>query len=211
MNIYQSIAAIMAETDAIKKEKRNTQQDFKFRGIDDVYNAIHPLMAKHGVFSVPTVLDVATEERTTKSGTAMVYRILKIQYTFFASDGSFVVAIVIGEANDSGDKACSKAMAIGHKYALLQILSIPTEDMPDPDQTAQPKDDPIVGKKDDSIIGKKADVVDDTELRSRALTLLEKSAMPDDLKARWIAKMPTVTISALDGLFSIFKKEGLTL
>ena len=34
---------------------------------------------------------------------------------------------------DSGDKASNKAMAIAHKYALLQLLAIPTEDAKDPD------------------------------------------------------------------------------
>jgi hypothetical protein len=129
----------MREVDAIAKERTNTQQGFKFRGIDDVYNAIHPLFAKHGVFTVPTVGEERSEERTTKSGGALIYRILKMSYEFFAEDGSSVKATVVGEGMDSGDKASNKAMAVAHKYALLQILCIPTEDMPDPDQTTPPE------------------------------------------------------------------------
>ena len=53
MNIYQAISAVMADVEAIKKDKDNRQQGFKFRGIDDVYNAVHPILAKHGVFSLP--------------------------------------------------------------------------------------------------------------------------------------------------------------
>jgi hypothetical protein len=205
MNIYEAICAIMVDTEAIKKDKKNTQQNFNFRGIDDVYNAIHPLLAKHGVFSVPKLLSIDTEERTTNKGTLMVYRILKIQYTFYASDGTFVEAVVPGEANDSGDKASSKAMAIGHKYALLQILSIPTEDMQDPDASAQPKDDLIVGK------NKTEKAVDDAELRARARELLDKSSMPAETKARWIEKFPTLSMKAIDGLLHQFRVEGLIL
>jgi len=133
MTIYESIIAIMGDVEAIKKDKNNHQQGFKFRGIDDVYNAVHPLFAKHGVFSVPYVEDERTEERLTKSGSNLIYRILTIRYTFFATDGTSVVARVIGEGMDSGDKASNKAMAIAHKYAILQVLCIPTEDMVDPD------------------------------------------------------------------------------
>jgi hypothetical protein len=126
-NIYQALAAVMKEVGAIGKNQKNAQQKFNFRGIDDVYNHVQPLMAKHGVFSVPTVLNERTEDRQTRSGGNLIYRILTIKYTFYAEDGTSV------EAMDSGDKGANKAMAVGHKYALLQVLSIPTEDMPDPD------------------------------------------------------------------------------
>ena len=130
---YKAIAAIMAETAAIGKDKKNTMQGYNFRGIDDVYNAVHPLFAKHGVFSVPQVLEDRTEERTTSKGNTLIYRILKVKYTFFANDGSFVESVVMGEAMDSGDKASNKAMAAAHKYAIIQILSIPTNDDKDPE------------------------------------------------------------------------------
>jgi hypothetical protein len=144
MTIYQAIAEIMRETDAIGKDRKNTQQNYSFRGIDDVYNAVHPLFAKHGVFSVPQVIEDRTEERTTKNGSALIYRVLKIKYTFYAADGSFIEAAVIGEGMDSGDKASNKAMAVAHKYAILQILSIPTEEEKDPEITShdiKPKTD----------------------------------------------------------------------
>ena len=138
-SIYENIGNIMKDLDAIKKDKRNNMQGFMFRGIDDVYNSLHPLLAKYGVFSVPTVLSEKTEERTTKKGSNLIYRILTIKYTFYSTDGTSLEAVVIGEGMDSGDKAANKAMAVGHKYALMQIFSIPTEDMVDPDsETPEP-------------------------------------------------------------------------
>ena len=133
MNIHQSLAAILAEVDAIGKNRKNTQQNFMFRGIDDVYNTIHPILAKFNVFTVPTVISERSEERQSKTGGNLIYRILTVRYTFYAADGSYVEAVVIGEGMDSGDKAANKAMAVAHKYALLQVLCIPTEDMIDPD------------------------------------------------------------------------------
>jgi hypothetical protein len=127
MTIYQGIAAVMRDVDAIGKTKRNQSQGFNFRGIDDVYNAIHPLMAKYGIFTLPEVLEDRTEDRQTKNGGALIYRVLKIKYTFCAEDGSSVSATVIGEGMDSGDKASNKAMSIAHKYAFFQVFCIPTE------------------------------------------------------------------------------------
>ena len=131
--IHEAIADIMGEVGSIKKDRTNTGQGYKFRGIDDVYLAIHDLFVKHGVFSVTTVLEERTEERTTSKGAALIYRVLKIKYEFFARDGSSITEIVIGEGMDSGDKASNKAMSVGHKYAILQLLAIPTEDTADPE------------------------------------------------------------------------------
>ena len=65
-NIFEAMAAIMVDIDAVGKNQKNQSQGFKFRGIDDVYNAVHPILAKHGVFTVPTVLSERTEERQTQ-------------------------------------------------------------------------------------------------------------------------------------------------
>lgn len=132
MNIYQSISNIMVEVPAIAKAKDNKQQGFKYRGIDDVMNALQPLLAKNKVFVVPQVLEQAREERVNKNGGKLFYSILKVKFTFFAEDGSSVEAITIGEGMDSGDKASNKAMSIAMKYALFQVFCIPTE-LDDPD------------------------------------------------------------------------------
>ncbi len=133
MNIYESITKIMEEVPAIGKEKVNSQQGFKFRGIDDVMNALQPLLAKNKVFIVPEIMEQTREERTSSRGGNLIYSICKIKYKFYAEDGSSIEAITIGEGMDSGDKATNKAMAIAMKYALFQVFCIPTEDMKDPD------------------------------------------------------------------------------
>lgn len=137
-NIYQSITAILEEVPAIGKNKKNTTQNFMFRGIDDVMNTFQPLLAKHKVFIVPQVLEQTREERQTSKGGTLIYSICKIKYTFYAEDGTSVDAIVVGEGMDSGDKATNKAMAIAMKYAMFQVFCIPTEEMKDPDGDTPP-------------------------------------------------------------------------
>lgn len=134
MNIYESICGVMSEIGAISKDKKNQQQGFMYRGIDDVMNALQPLFVKYKVFIVPEVLEHIREDRTSKQGNALIYSICKIKYTFYAEDGSNITAVVVGEGMDSGDKATNKAMAIAMKYACFQAFCIPTEEMADPDK-----------------------------------------------------------------------------
>lgn len=133
MSIHKQMAAIMADIGHIAKDKKNAQQGFMFRGIDDVYNALHGCMAKHGVFTTSDVLDIQRSEKPTKNGGSMQVVIATMAYTFHAEDGSSVRTVVIGEGMDSGDKASNKAMAIAHKYALLQAFMVPTQEQIDPD------------------------------------------------------------------------------
>lgn len=133
MEIYTRMASVMAEIGAIGKDSRNQQQGFNYRSIDAVYNALNPLLAKHSIFTTPEVLDKTREERTNKNGTVLAFTCLRMRYTFWAPDGTSVACVVEGEGMDSGDKSSNKAMAIAHKYALLQTFCIPTEDQKDPD------------------------------------------------------------------------------
>jgi hypothetical protein len=140
MKIYESISNIISEIGAIGKDKKNQQQGFMYRGIDDVMNALQPVLSKHKVFIVPEIIEQSRTERESKSGGVLFYSICKIKYTFFADDGSSISAVVIGEGMDSGDKATNKAMSIAFKYACFQVFCIPTEEMPDPDaDTPEPK------------------------------------------------------------------------
>ena len=133
-NIFQALAAVNREIDAIGKNSRNQQQGFNFRGIDDAYNALHGLLAKHGIVTLPRVIDREYSERTTKNGGALFVTKLMVEYTFAAEDGSsIVVGPVLGEAMDSGDKGANKALAIAHKYVLFQAFTIPTL-FSDPDE-----------------------------------------------------------------------------
>lgn len=131
--IYHSLAAINKAVGVIGKDRKNEQQGFKFRGIDDVMNELHSLFAEHNVFILPEAQSIETSERVNSKGTAIFTVRVTIRFTFVASDGSTVTSTVIGEGMDSGDKATNKAMSIALKYALLQMFLIPTEETKDPD------------------------------------------------------------------------------
>jgi len=132
-NIYETIHAVMEDVGAIGKDKRNTQQNFMYRGVDDVMNALNPAFIKHCLFIVPEVLEHTREERVTGKGNNLIYSVCRVKYTFYAEDGSYVEAVVTGEGMDSGDKASNKAMSVAFKYACFQVFCIPTEEMGDTD------------------------------------------------------------------------------
>lgn len=131
MQVYKAINAVQKElsTVGITKDRRNMQgSGYNFRGIDDVYNTIAPLLAKHGLCILPRVLARECVERVSQKGGALFYITVEVEFDFVsAEDGSKHTVKTFGEAMDSGDKATNKAMSAAYKYAAFQAFSIPTE------------------------------------------------------------------------------------
>lgn len=130
MKVYEKIAAITADMSkvGISKDSKNSQQNYMFRGIDAVYGALSPLLAKHGLCILPRVMDRTVTEQQSKSGGVLFYTVLRMEFDFVAAeDGSKHTVCTIGEAMDSGDKSTNKAMSAAYKYACFQAFCIPTE------------------------------------------------------------------------------------
>jgi hypothetical protein len=128
--VYESISKVMSAISkaGIAKQRTNEAQRYQFRGIDDVYNAMAPILAEHKLCILPRVTDRQVVERVNKSGTALFYVTVSMEFALVSGeDGSSHVISTIGEAMDSGDKATNKAMSAAYKYALMQAFCIPTE------------------------------------------------------------------------------------
>ena len=131
--IHELIGTAMKKIGAIGKDSVNSQQGFKYRGIDAVYNALNPVMSELDLFICPEIIDQKREERVNQKGTVITYTILTIKYTVYAPDGSNISLTVVGEGMDTGDKSSNKAMSVAMKYAMFQLFFIPTEELKDPD------------------------------------------------------------------------------
>lgn len=128
--VYQLIASVSAEIaqDGISKSRKNQQQGYSFRGIDDVYNALAPVMAKHGLVILPRILSRELTERSSAKGGVLFSVVVEAEFDFVSSyDGSKHTVKTYGEAMDSADKATNKAMSAAYKYAAFQTFCIPTE------------------------------------------------------------------------------------
>lgn len=140
--VYAAIAAVMGDLsrEGITKDRKNQQQGFAFRGIDDVLNTLNPILSRHKLLMLPRVLSRSCEERQTKSGGALFYTTVHAEFDLVAAeDGSKHTVATYGEAMDSGDKSTNKAMSAAYKYAAFQAFCIPTEGDNDADaQTHEP-------------------------------------------------------------------------
>lgn len=138
-NVFEAITAVMADVAYVKKDGRMTAgpQRYNFVQAEDIVAALRPSMVQHGLCMFPTRIDkVFDETYETQRGGKMNRIVLSVQYVLChgPSNTNCLVA-AIGEAADSGDKACNKAMTAANKYALRQAFQIETGD-DDPDKHA---------------------------------------------------------------------------
>lgn len=133
-SVHVLMSRVLADLPAIGKNQKNVQQGFMFRGVDDVLNALNPILAKHGVFYVPDVLERIYSQRPTKGGSIMHTVDLHVRYRFYGPKGDYVEASGWGEGTDNGDKATNKAMTGAQKYVLFQVFAISTEEARDQDR-----------------------------------------------------------------------------
>lgn len=130
MKVYEAINKVQSALakQGISKDRKNQQQGYSFRGIDDVYNALAPMLAANGLCILPRMLSRHVDERINKNGTALFYVTVEAEFDLVsAEDGSKHTIRTYGEAMDSGDKATNKAMSAAYKYACMQAFAIPTE------------------------------------------------------------------------------------
>jgi hypothetical protein len=136
MLIQERLIGVMRDVGAVGKNDRNSAQNFAFRGIDAVINAVYPALIKNGVVIVPSIekSNYETIEIGAKR-TMMGHAQVTVSYTFYGLDGDSITARVSAEAMDAGDKATAKAMSVAMRTALLQTLALPTGET-DPDASS---------------------------------------------------------------------------
>lgn len=130
MKVYEAIRSVMRDLglEGISKNKKNQMQGYSFRGIDDVLLALNPLLSKHGLVICPRVISRETVERQTKNGGAMFYTFLNVEFDLVCvEDGSKQTVSTFGEAQDSSDKSCNKAISAAYKVMAFNTFCIPTE------------------------------------------------------------------------------------
>ena len=132
MKVHEAIVAIRAEVGAVRKDGRNTQQNFNFRGVDAVVNAVSPAMRKHGLTVHPSKVEHRPSSKQLSGGKMATSIDVIVDYTFTGPEGDTFTAQVAAESFDLGDKATAKAMSVAYRTCLLQTFALPTDDA-DPD------------------------------------------------------------------------------
>lgn len=196
--VYKAINDITGELAKVGIGKDKTAStggggNYKFRGIDDVYNALSELLAKYNLCIIPRVLNRELAERTSSKGNALFYVVVDVEYDLVsANDGSIHTARIVGEAMDSGDKATNKALSAAYKYLCFQTFCIPIEG---DSETDDYKIKPFSGKKNMSSPKMK-------KLWSEIKEDIEGSTSIEELKQVWMEhKADLQTIKEFDQQF----------
>jgi hypothetical protein len=166
--IYALMSKVMADVGPVAKGGRNEYDGYRFRSIDDMYKALQPALIRHNVFPVPVTKEWAQSERKSSKGTPMLHTTLKLLLRFYAPDGSSVLAEMVGEGMDRGDKATNKAYSAAMKYTAILTFQIPVES----EKADSENDSPSI-----KASKRNANV---NERRAKAL-----QALQDELKAEW--------------------------
>jgi hypothetical protein len=122
--VYQAINAVTAElaTSGIAKSRHNEAGDYAYRGIEDVLNALAPLLGRHKLCVLPRVLE--REAVRARAGEQLI--VLRVAFDLVSAiDGSSHVVESFGEAIDDSDKGSAKAMSAAYKAAMLQAFCVP--------------------------------------------------------------------------------------
>lgn len=176
----ERMLAVQEEIGAIEKSReagRDGEPKWKYRGIDDVYNALHELMVKHGLIVTTKVLESKQEKvtlATAKGPRDYMLITLHNQYTFQSTGEGLVITESVGSGMDNNDKFAGKAMSYCSKYMFCHVFTTPTSDLPDTDKDTFGDDDapPTPGAKKEV----KADQPASTSAATTPVPVTPKSA-----------------------------------
>lgn len=128
-NIYQRILGVMGDLSYIQKGDKTVNGQYRFASHDQVTAALHPMLVKHGLLAIPSIMALEQEGNRTKA---------QISMNFINVDNPTETVSVVhyGYGVDSGDKGPGKAVSYATKYAYLKTFCLETGEDPDQDAKA---------------------------------------------------------------------------
>lgn len=129
MNLAAKIASVSGELVAIPKVKhKESTVSYAFRSIDEVMNAINPLLEKYKLIISIKVIDRKVTPVTSAKGTPGFAAEVLIDLN--VTDG--IETLTTQEwalSVDYSDKAPTQAMSMAYKYALIRMFVVTTKDI----------------------------------------------------------------------------------
>ena len=193
-------AAIVAVADGLRKQgigkdkKCTGGAQFRYRGIDDVYAALAPLLVANNLHIRPVSI---VKEDDTMAGKMRLVRIYVTYEVTSAEDGSSITCVTLGEGCDTSDKASGKAMSYAYKALMFQLFCIPVEGQEDSDSIVHTIEQPFVPesklRKIEQLESEIVNCFSNEDLRSiggdiAKLGLDEKDPVLGRLRQKWSAQ-----------------------
>ena len=142
--IYSAMVAVangLRQTGIAKSKTTTGGGNFKYRGIDQVYEAVSPLLCENNVIIRPMHI---VREEDVQAGKMRLVRLMVTYQAICSEDGSTMEFMGIGEGCDTSDKAAGKALSYAYKTALFQLFAIPVEGQEDTDSVVHQVDQPFL-------------------------------------------------------------------
>lgn len=148
-SIVKKLAEVKGAVDRIAKNGHNDHFNYDFATESDIAAAVRKEMAARSLMMFPNVVNTQWEKVPRKNGETKLCT-LTVEFTIEDGDsGETRRFTVLGQGEDSLDKATYKAMTGAEKYALLKLFMIPTGDDPEKDSEHSYKPGKDAPKNDD--------------------------------------------------------------
>ena len=133
-SVYAKIALVMGELKSVPKNGYNEFHKYAYVRGSDLSELVRPVMAKFGLCLIPNVISVESVATKTAYNKDAVLITVNMDFILGDETGATVKTRMVGQAEDTGDKALYKAYSGAMKYFLIQTFSIGSEDDPELDK-----------------------------------------------------------------------------
>lgn len=132
--LVRKLAEVMLEVERVPKNGRNEFHRYDYATEADIADAVRKSMAVRSLMLIPSVEKTEWETTTTPKGGTQKLCTLTVRFRIMDGEsGEHQDFTIMGQGQDSGDKATYKALTGAEKYAMLKLFLIPTGDDPEAD------------------------------------------------------------------------------
>ena len=137
-NLWGKIGAVQSEIRRVAKGGTNSMQHYKFATESDIKAELRPLLTKHGLAVMASVVpgSVVSETLENDKRAERVSLMMEIRIVSAQDEPADALGVTIhsaGSAVDYSDKATNKAQTAAIKFGLIAAFLIETGDDPDGD------------------------------------------------------------------------------
>jgi len=131
--LTERLRRVMEDIGPVEKEQEYAAGNvsYKFRGIEQITPKVRDAMVKHGVVFMPVKAEPIVRERVFERGdgkppayTTVAHVVMTYRFMPCNDSADFIDVQTVALANDTGDKALTKALTSAFKYVLLQSFCI---------------------------------------------------------------------------------------
>jgi hypothetical protein len=117
--IAPALVKAQAEIKPIVKDSTNPAFRSKYTSLDAIMEVVRPVMAKHGLFVVQSVLDTIDGEHSTS---------ITVESRIIHSSGEWIAGVVQVPVMQQTSHGFGSALSYGRRYSLSALLSLASDE-----------------------------------------------------------------------------------